>query len=323
VGTFTRFYGATGVVAQRDPAKGLAFYFKDHLGSTRNIQTTAARMRVNYYPFGEQHTVTGDETNHLFTGKELDNTTDLYYFGARYYDPSIGRFISVDPLAEKYPGWSPYVYALDNPLKFIDPDGRQSNDTEEDDFGWSDLFTGFRDHVNSVFNVMSQREQQNNNDNSQNEKEKQSPPKSGTSEELGEFVAAETMDFCLSNEFYVSIGFDKQTSFAPLMYGQITYTSSGSIVLSGGIDHFLQTSSGKGMHGIGAPLSVSFGIVKKLDGTRASGSDFTGWGVTQTSGIGVGYEVGGSLDGNSYTFGMVFSPAAWHGALIDRGFKLK
>ena len=73
------------MVAQRDPAKGLAFYFKDHLGSTRNIQTMAARMRVNYYPFGEQHTVTGDETNHLFTGKELDNTTDLTYFGARDY----------------------------------------------------------------------------------------------------------------------------------------------------------------------------------------------------------------------------------------------
>jgi RHS repeat-associated protein len=114
-------YGATGVVAQRDPAKGLAFYFKDHLGSTRNIQTTAARMRVNYYPFGEQHTVTGDETNHLFTGKELDNTTDLYYFGARYYDPSIGRFISVDPAHQDH---SPYSYCANNPLTRTDSDGR-------------------------------------------------------------------------------------------------------------------------------------------------------------------------------------------------------
>ena len=111
------------MVAQRDPAKGLAFYFKDHLGSTRNIQTTAARMRVNYYPFGEQHTVTGDETNHLFTGKELDNTTDLYYFGARYYDPSIGRFISVDPHADSYPSLTPYHYCGNNPLRFLDPTG--------------------------------------------------------------------------------------------------------------------------------------------------------------------------------------------------------
>jgi uncharacterized protein RhaS with RHS repeats len=48
----------------------------------------------------------------------------LYYFGARYYDPEVGRFIGVDPLSEEYPGWSPYVYCLNNPLKNIDPDGR-------------------------------------------------------------------------------------------------------------------------------------------------------------------------------------------------------
>jgi uncharacterized protein RhaS with RHS repeats len=48
----------------------------------------------------------------------------LYYFGARYYDPGVGRFIGVDPLADKYPSWSPYHYTLNNPLRYLDPDGR-------------------------------------------------------------------------------------------------------------------------------------------------------------------------------------------------------
>jgi RHS repeat-associated protein len=65
--------------------------------------------------------------NLRFTGKELDKESHigLYYFGARYYDPSIGRFISVDPLADKYPGLTPYHYAANNPLMFVDPDGKK------------------------------------------------------------------------------------------------------------------------------------------------------------------------------------------------------
>ncbi|EKB58830.1 RHS repeat-associated core domain-containing protein, partial [Bergeyella zoohelcum CCUG 30536] len=63
--------------------------------------------------------------------KELDDETGLYYYGARYYDPRIGMWLSVDPLAEKFPAWSPYHYAYDNPVRFIDPDGRQGVDWYE------------------------------------------------------------------------------------------------------------------------------------------------------------------------------------------------
>ena len=59
-----------------------------------------------------------------FSGKELDQETGLSYFGARYYDPKYSFWLSVDPLAEKTPSWSPYVYAMNNPINMIDPDGR-------------------------------------------------------------------------------------------------------------------------------------------------------------------------------------------------------
>lgn len=61
---------------------------------------------------------------YLFNGKELDTETGLYYYGARYYDPRVSLWLNVDPLAEKYPHVSPYTYTLNNPIKFIDPDGR-------------------------------------------------------------------------------------------------------------------------------------------------------------------------------------------------------
>ena len=60
----------------------------------------------------------------VFTGKEKDSETGFYYFGARYYDPALsGLFISVDPMADKYPSISPYAYCTWNPVKLVDPEG--------------------------------------------------------------------------------------------------------------------------------------------------------------------------------------------------------
>ena len=65
------------------------------------------------------------ENKYLYNGKELNDDWDinLYEYGARWYDPAIGRWTSVDPLADIAPSWTPYRYAFDNPLIFIDPDG--------------------------------------------------------------------------------------------------------------------------------------------------------------------------------------------------------
>ena len=67
--------------------------------------------------------------DYLYNGKEFEEDLDLnwYDYGARYYDPALGRWNAVDPLAEKYAGWSPYCYTLNNPVLLIDPDGRAAD----------------------------------------------------------------------------------------------------------------------------------------------------------------------------------------------------
>jgi RHS repeat-associated protein len=106
------------------------FYHPDHLG-TSTFLTDANGAAYQFFlnlPFGEtmaeQRPSTYFATNYKFNGKELDEETGLYYYGARYYDPRISIWYSVDPLAEKYPGVNPYVYCLQNPVNMIDPDGR-------------------------------------------------------------------------------------------------------------------------------------------------------------------------------------------------------
>ena len=84
---------------------------------------------LEYFAFGEtfveEHSNT-DRTPYLFNGKELDEETGLYYYGARYYDARTSVWQSVDPLAEDFPNVTPYNYTLNNPIKFIDPDGRST-----------------------------------------------------------------------------------------------------------------------------------------------------------------------------------------------------
>ena len=69
----------------------------------------------------------GFQARYTFTGKELDKETGYQYFGSRYNEPARLGYLSVDPLSDKYPSLSPYVYCANNPIKCIDPDGREVN----------------------------------------------------------------------------------------------------------------------------------------------------------------------------------------------------
>jgi RHS repeat-associated protein len=112
------------------------YFLKDHLGSIRaTVDNTGAVVGYDDYdPWGyilanrslatPWSSVQGTAKN-KFTGKEWDDDFGVNwgYHINRYYDHQIGRWMVRDPLAEKFPSWSPYVYTLDNPVKFDDPTG--------------------------------------------------------------------------------------------------------------------------------------------------------------------------------------------------------
>ncbi len=105
------------------------FNLKDHLGTVRAVVDAAGTLLEahDYYPFGSRMPgrsfVAGPPTTEGFTGHEMDDETGLYYAAARYLDPVIGRWTSVDPLGGDYPGHSVYDYVLNNPANLIDPSG--------------------------------------------------------------------------------------------------------------------------------------------------------------------------------------------------------
>jgi len=113
-------HGANGqLIARINETGNITYYHSDHLGSTSAITNEAGEVveeQVNL-PFGER--ISGDE-KYGFASKELDET-DLQYFGARYYNPAVGKFLTIDPALQDF---SSYGYTGGNPLIRIDPDGR-------------------------------------------------------------------------------------------------------------------------------------------------------------------------------------------------------
>ena len=104
----------------------VSYYLKDHLGSTRTLLssdgTTAATY--DYWPYGQVLATGGtDVTPFKFTGHERDSESGLDFMPFRTYGSERLRFLQVDPAAENYPGLSPYAYAANNPLTFIDVRG--------------------------------------------------------------------------------------------------------------------------------------------------------------------------------------------------------
>lgn len=155
------------------PAGGRYCYHPDYLGSVAMVTNSAGVVHQMFFtnpcsrrdlPFGSrrrseslarpnpdsaahregeemrtyENTSTGSfNSPYRFNGKEFDEQTGLAYYGARYYDNQMSMWLSVDPLAEKYPHSSPYVFSGNNPLYYIDPDGNeldvaQNKDSQSD-----------------------------------------------------------------------------------------------------------------------------------------------------------------------------------------------
>jgi RHS repeat-associated protein len=112
------------------------YFLKDHLGNTRIAFTDSTgspkiTQSIDYYPFGLQFEPTNmSGTNqYLYNGKELQDALELdwYDYGARFYDPQIGRWNTQDAFAEKYYPLTSYQYGANNPIKFIDVNGDSIN----------------------------------------------------------------------------------------------------------------------------------------------------------------------------------------------------
>jgi RHS repeat-associated protein len=146
------FSQAEGFVEVNGSFFTYVYQYKDHLGSTRlNYANTGSRTSPslqireenNYYPFGMKMTgfntgVVGAQNNYKYNSKELQteeiNGKKLNWidYGARNYDPTIGRWMNIDAYAEKAPNITPFRYGFNNPIKFIDPDG---NFEQDDHYG--------------------------------------------------------------------------------------------------------------------------------------------------------------------------------------------
>src|SRR5690606_15116941 len=86
-------------------------------------------MMVEHNQSANNPTNGGYNNAYKFNGKELDDATGMYYYGARYYDPRISIFVSVDPLAEQT--MEPYLYTGNNPIMFTDPTGMEAEGIDD------------------------------------------------------------------------------------------------------------------------------------------------------------------------------------------------
>ena len=140
-------YTSNNPVNRIDPNGMYHYYLQDHQGNNRVVADRNGKVEeVNhYYPFGGMFATTGNIQPYKYNGKELDTRKGLnwYDYGARYYDPAVGRFTVVDSLAEKHYYASPYIYCNNLPMRYIDPDG---ND-------WKDAYPHLKNAVSISFSA--------------------------------------------------------------------------------------------------------------------------------------------------------------------------
>jgi RHS repeat-associated protein len=125
----------------QNPVSSIRFQYDNHLGSAcLELDINAAIISYEeYHPFGTTSYRSGRTQTEVslkrykYVGKERDEETGLYYCGARYYAGWIARFVSVDPLQHKYPHYTPYQYAGNKPISYIDLDGMEEAEKNQTD----------------------------------------------------------------------------------------------------------------------------------------------------------------------------------------------
>jgi RHS repeat-associated protein len=128
--TATKYIFAGNLRIAKVTAAGTWYFHKDHLGSSTAItdETGIAVVEsTEYMPFGSIRLHTGSVvSDYKYTDQEQDSETGLYFYGARYYDPVIGRFISADTVVQNFSdpqALDRYAYARNSPLSYVDPNG--------------------------------------------------------------------------------------------------------------------------------------------------------------------------------------------------------
>jgi len=150
----------TNSVTESTPVFERNYYVRDHLGNVRVVFDSQGRVRQlnNYTPFGMEYGESaGNQASvgyqdYKFGGKELDRRFELnwYNFGARSYDLALGRWTSMDPLAEKYYSVSPYVYCANNPMNFLDLHGDSVKVTIDI---LNDIYNALDENTNVTFQI--------------------------------------------------------------------------------------------------------------------------------------------------------------------------
>ncbi|MCV9387475.1 RHS repeat-associated core domain-containing protein [Reichenbachiella ulvae] len=146
----------------------------DHLGNVRvtvskENQSVIITQTDDYYPFGLTFNSFNNDNKYLYNGKELQDETGWLDYGARMMDPTIGRFLQIDPLANvMQESWNPYHYVKNNPIKYIDPTGMIWKDQKEAD----DLIDKVLNRLGSVIESRAKAQYKLNNDSGLSDKQK-------------------------------------------------------------------------------------------------------------------------------------------------------